>query len=57
VIFRRVRVPADKWATIKHWMYLPEDKDYLVEHVTVYFLRWKLYSFTDTSTSLRRDHR
>lgn len=54
MIFRRVRGPAERTASIQHWMYLPEDKDYRVERVTVYFLRWKLYSFTDTSRKLKR---
>lgn len=52
MIFRRVRVPAAKWTAIGHWMRLPEDMDYRVEQVVVYFLRWKLYSFTDTSRKL-----
>jgi hypothetical protein len=56
-IFRRVIAPANDASARQHWMYLPEDGDYLVEQVTIYFLGWKLYSFTDSSRRKPRpDH-
>jgi hypothetical protein len=57
MILRRVIVPADDTSARQHWMYLPEDSDYLVEQVTVYFLRWEIYRYTDTSRRKPRpDH-
>ncbi len=53
MIFRRVVTRADEELAVEHWMYLPEDKPYHVEVVTIWFLRWRICRYTRTAPQRR----